>query len=33
MERGEYNPSIVLVLKLSKILGVTVEELFNYKED
>ncbi|MCU6712921.1 hypothetical protein M6D81_29885 [Paenibacillus sp. J5C_2022] len=22
-----------MVLKLSKILGVTVEELFNYKED
>jgi putative transcriptional regulator len=33
IERGEYNPSIILVLKLSKILGVSVEDLFNYKED
>lgn len=32
IERGEYNPSITLVLKLSKILGVSVETLFEYKE-
>lgn len=32
IERGEYNPSITLVLKLAKILNVTVETLFEYKE-
>jgi len=33
IERGEYNPSITLVLKLAEIFGVTVEELFEYTED
>jgi putative transcriptional regulator len=33
IERGEYNPSITLVLKLSNIFDVTVEELFKYEED
>jgi putative transcriptional regulator len=33
IERGDYNPSITLVLKLTEVLGVTTEELFNYKED
>lgn len=33
IERGEYNPSIILVLKLAKIFDVTVEEIFSYKED
>lgn len=33
IERGEYNPSITLVLKLAKILDVEVEVLFEYKED
>jgi len=33
IERGDYNPSITLVLKLSKIFGVNVEEIFSYKED
>lgn len=33
IERGEYNPSITLVLKLSKIFGVPVEEIFSYKEE
>jgi len=33
IERGEYNPSITLVLKLAQIFNVTVEEIFNYKED
>ena len=32
IERGEYNPSITLVLKLAKIFGVTVEEIFSYEE-
>jgi len=27
IERGDYNPSITLVLKLSKIFGVNVEEI------
>jgi len=33
IERGEYNPSIVLVLKLSRIFQVSVEELFSYDEE
>lgn len=33
IERGEYNPSIILVLKLAKIFDVSVEEMFTYKED
>jgi putative transcriptional regulator len=33
IERGEYNPSITLVLKLSSIFKVDVEELFKYEED
>lgn len=32
IERGEYNPSITLVLKLAAIFEVSVEELFSYKE-
>lgn len=33
IERGEYNPSITLVLKLAKIFNTTVEEMFEYQED
>ncbi|MCH4889347.1 helix-turn-helix transcriptional regulator [Acidaminobacter sp. JC074] len=33
IERGEYNPSITLVLKLAKIFGVSVEEIFSYEEN
>lgn len=33
IERGEYNPSITLVLKLAKFLDVSVEEIFSYVED
>lgn len=33
IERGEYNPSITLVLKLANIFSVKVEELFEYMED
>ena len=33
IERGEYNPSITLVLKLSSIFDVAVEDLFEYEED
>ncbi len=33
IERGEYNPSITLVLKLAEIFKVPVEEMFEYEED
>ncbi len=33
IERGEYNPSITLVLKLAKIFNTTVDEIFEYEED
>lgn len=33
IERGEYNPSITLVLKLAKIFATSVEDLFDYEED
>ncbi len=33
IERGEYNPSVTLALKLSEIFSVSVEELFEYRED
>lgn len=33
IERGDYNPSITVCLKLSKILGVSVEEIFIYEEE
>lgn len=33
IERGEYNPSITLVLKLAEIFKTPVEEIFVYEED
>lgn len=33
IERGDYSPSVTLALKLSKVCGVTVEEIFTYEED
>lgn len=33
IERGDYNPSVTLALKLSQILKTTVEELFSYQEE
>lgn len=33
IERGDYNPSITVCLKLAKILGKNVEEIFCYVED
>lgn len=33
IERGDYNPSIIVCLKLANVLGVSVEELFSYEED
>lgn len=33
VENGRYNPSLELAWRLSKALGVTIEELFNFGED
>lgn len=33
IERGEYNPSITLVLKLASIFEVSVEDIFSYEEE
>ena len=33
IERGHYNPSITLCLKLGRLFGVSVEDLFIYEED
>lgn len=33
IERGDYSPSVTLALKLAKICQVTVEDIFEYKED
>ena len=32
IERGDYSPSVTLALKLAKICGVKVEDLFEYEE-
>ena len=33
IERGDYNPSVTLALKLAKILHASVEQLFSYTEE
>ena len=33
IERGDYSPSVTLALKIAKVCGVTVEEIFTYEED
>lgn len=33
LEKGKYNPSLFLAIKIAHILGVTVDELFTLKED
>ena len=33
IERGDYSPSVTLVLKLARILSVTVEDIFAYEEE
>lgn len=33
IERGDYNPSVTLALKLAKILNSSVEQLFSYTEE
>ncbi len=32
LERGRYNPSIILAFRLARQFGVTIEELFLYSE-
>lgn len=32
IERGDYNPSITVCLKLAKELGVSVDDIFKYEE-
>ena len=33
IERGDQSPSITLAIKIAKVFGVTVEEVFAYEED
>jgi len=33
IERGDYSPSVALALKIAKVCGVTVEDIFQYEED
>lgn len=33
LEKGHYNPSIILAFKLSKYFNVKIEEIFIYEED
>jgi putative transcriptional regulator len=33
VEMGRYNPSLELAWRLSKALGITIEELFDFKGD
>ena len=33
IERGDYSPSVALALKLAKICGVQVEDIFTLEED
>ena len=33
IERGDYSPSVTLALKIAKVCGVTVEDIFQYEEE
>ncbi len=33
IERGDYSPSVTLALKIAKVCGVHVEDVFFYEED
>lgn len=33
IERGDYSPSVMLAIKIARICGVTVEDIFIYEED
>lgn len=33
IERGDYSPSVTLALKLARVCGVRVEDIFQYEEE
>ncbi len=33
IERGDYNPSVTLAIKIAKVFGAGVEEIFIYSEE
>lgn len=33
IERGDYSPSVTLALKIARVCGAKVEDIFSYKED
>lgn len=33
IERGDYSPSVTLALKIAKVCGAKVEDIFSYEED
>lgn len=33
IERGDYSPSVTLALKIAKVCGVRVEDIFQYEEE
>ena len=33
IEKGTYNPSLALAFKLAHILGMKIEEIFEYRDD
>lgn len=33
IERGDYSPSVMLALKITKVCNATVEDIFVYEED
>lgn len=33
IERGDYSPSVTLALKIARVCGVRVEDIFSYEED
>lgn len=33
IERGDYSPSVTLAIKIAKVFGVSVEDIFEYEED
>lgn len=33
IERGDYSPSVTLALKIAKVCGARVEDIFSYEED
>ena len=33
IERGDYSPSVTLALKIARVCGARVEDIFEYRED